>query len=207
MNLDQANQANQVNQANQANTKSTMQKQLKYIIILLFIYNGQAVTYHDDPVDLENNIDNNCDFNIIRIKKQHVICSDKGIYNKYCHHYAIPEEITINKEIGLGNKEIYTIKPTTMFHEISNGRKSVLAKFSYDFTCNRKDNNPQLLMKIYPHKDNSPHDNFVEAIVSLIIIIILLIMIICICPNIMSDFWLGYIIGSNSNNRERIYCE
>ena len=90
-----------------------------------------ASIYNEDiyHVNSENYIDNTCKFNTIRIRRNQVICNDYGVNVKYCDHYAIPEEFTIVKEIGVGNSDVFTIKPYAMYEEYNN-RKRLLASFT-----------------------------------------------------------------------------
>lgn len=100
----------------------------------------------------ENNIKNNCNFNIIRFKKSEVPCIDK--YSFYCNNYALPYEFVIIKEKTVNNKDLYTIKPEAIYKE-TNYNKIILANFYYNFRCNKEDNKPKLSVIIVPSNDNS----------------------------------------------------
>ena len=162
--------------------------------------------YNEDiyRVNSENYIDNTCEFNTIRIRRNQVICNDYGINVKYCDHYTIPEEFTIVKEIGVGNSDVFTIKPYGMYEEYNN-RKRLLANFYYNFKCNHLDNEPQLFLRIIPKNDKATETTIIETIFLAIVFITVFSSLMCICPG---DFITGFILGSLSNRGERrIYCE
>lgn len=156
-----------------------------------------------------NVISNNCEFDIIRIKREEIMCADYGIYQKYCEHYSLPYEFTIQKERGLGNKDVYTIKPSAIFEESYNNKKK-LADFHYNFLCDKLDNEAKLLLYIVPTNEKSPATQFYEFIIVFIfLILVFLIISHCNLPNDFNNsFSNGYILGSISNNKKkRIYCE
>ena len=176
---------------------------------MLFIYLN-LLTYY--PEDLrENTINNNCDFNIIRFKRNEVMCVDYGLNKKYCDHYALPNEFIVLKELSVGNNEKYTIKPSAIYEEFTYN-KIKLADFYYSFTCSNEDNEPRLLLTIVPDfgKDKSLFQEFVEVIIILFILFIsiTILSLICNCKcNFNNDkFVSGYIVGYMNHTR-RIYCE
>ena len=177
------------------------------LLIISCILIGINSNYLDDS--FVNVISNNCEFDIIRIKKEDVMCADYGIYEKYCQHYSIPYEFTVQKERGLGNKDVYTIKPSAIFEESYNYKKK-LANFYYNFSCDKLDNEAKLILYILPTNEKSPTTQFYEFII-VCIFLILLILIISYCnlPNdFNNNFSNGYILGSISNNKKkRVYCE
>ena len=70
---------------------------------MLFIYFILFLAYVscEHPAHIrENKINNDCDFNIIRIKKKDIICYDFGLNKNYCNNYAIPNEIIVIKKKG-----------------------------------------------------------------------------------------------------------
>lgn len=174
---------------------------------MLFIYLN-LLTYY--PADLrENTINNNCDFNIIRFKQNEVMCIDYGLNKKYCHHFALPNEFIVLKELSVGNNEKYTIKPNAIYEEFTYN-KIKLADFYYSFTCSKEDNEPRLLLTIVPDfgKDKSLFQEFIEVIIILFILFIsiTILSLICNCNFNNDNFVTGYIVG-NMNYTRRIYCE
>lgn len=166
-------------------------------LILLTLGNS----FDKKQYNIQNNIiNNNCEFQILRINRNQVKCYDKGEYEKYCKHYSIPNEFKVIKEIGIGNQDIYIFKPESIYKE-TNNNKIKLASFNYRFTCNKNTNIPNLEVIINPTYDISP---FVTLFV-----IILLLLLICIIFSLFGcdDFTLGYIIASNLNSNSRTYCE
>ena len=155
----------------------------------------------------ENIVTNNCDFQILRFNRNQVKCHDTGQYEKYCNHYAIPNEFQVMKEVGIGNQDVYTFKPQAIYTESHNSKRKD-ASFYYKFTCDNKNNNPNLELTIYPTSDVNP----VVTLIVVIIIFVLVCMLIGMCTDNNSrnnnDFALGYIIGNlGSNSNRRTYCE
>lgn len=153
-------------------------------------------------------INNQCNFDILRINKQDISCIDYGKYSKYCNHYAQPNEFIVYNEKGLKGKQI-TIKPSAMWEETDNNKYKI-ADFYYTFKCNKNDNTPTLIQHIVPTKgyDINP----------IYIIVVLIIIIVCIiyCCGLSdnydnsynnNDFWLGYLLACNNNSGKRTYCE
>ncbi len=99
-------------------------------------------------LERENIIQNNCEFDILRIKKSDRMCSDYGQYVKYCNHYSQPQEFLIYNENGINGKHI-VIKPSAMWRETDNS-KTKLADFYYTFTCDSRDKEPKLIQHIVP---------------------------------------------------------
>ena len=167
-----------------------------------------ALSY-EYPFERENTIENSCDFDILRIKKKDVMCSDYGTYVKYCNHYSIPEEFVIYNEKGINGK-IITIKPYALWEETSSS-KTKLADFYYIFTCDNRDNYPKLIQHIVPvyGKDINP-------LIYLVVIIILIFAVLIICPNFYKNYnnsfnnlynlETGYTIDSNNRQKRRMYC-
>lgn len=167
--------------------------------------------YDEDlySIHRENTIDSTCKFNIIRIKKEDVLCNDYGIHKKYCHHYSIPEEFTVLQELGIDNKIVHTIKPSKMYEE-SYDKKIVLADFYYTFKCSKLDNEPQLYLRIIPRIDKPVLDEILELILAIVLFIpiALLALIFCPCLVLASNFSSGFVLGSiSSNSSKKIYCE
>lgn len=112
----------------------------------------------------ENIVDSNCDFQILRFNRNQVKCHNTGQYEKYCNHYAIPNEFKVMKEVGIGNQYVYTFKPQAIYTEIHNS-KHKNASFYYKFTCDNKNNNPKLELTIYPTSDVNPLVTLVAIII------------------------------------------
>lgn len=163
----------------------------------------------------ENKINSDCDFNIIRIKKKHIICYDFGLNKNYCNHYAIPNEFIVTKEKGL-NQDNIIIKPEKMYEEFSNN-KVLMANFYYSFICNKYDIEPILELNIVPTKqyDLSLGEQLFQTlfIISLLILIIVLFALLCPCllnngNNYSDGLFTGLILGNSASyNNRRIYCE
>tara|TARA_R110002072_G_scaffold148155_1_gene295593 strand:- start:1843 stop:2349 length:507 start_codon:yes stop_codon:yes gene_type:complete len=153
-------------------------------------------------LDRENIIQNNCDFDILRIKKSDRMCSDYGKYVKYCDHYSQPQEFLVYNENGINGKEI-VIKPSAIW-EVTDNSKTKLAEFYYTFTCDSRDKQPKLIQHIIP----SPGQD-VNPLIMLILIILLVIVMCMICPHDNSNdgFWLGYLCGSGGRGYNKIYCD
>jgi len=152
-------------------------------------------------LERENIIQNNCEFDILRIKKSDRMCSDYGQYVKYCNHYSQPQEFLIYNENGINGKHI-AIKPSAMWRETDNS-KTKLADFYYTFTCDSRDKEPKLIQHIVP----SPGQDM-NPLIMLTLLILLLIVMCMICPADSSDgFLLGYLCGSISGRHNRTYCE
>ena len=69
-----------------------------------------------------NIIKNTCEFNTIRFKKKDTNCLDLGQHVSYCNNNNLANEFVVTKELGVGNKPVYTIKPTAMWEEVNNER-------------------------------------------------------------------------------------
>ena len=152
----------------------------------------------------EHNIQNNCEFDILRIKKSDIICNDYGKYNKFCNHYAQPQEFVVHNENGINGKHII-IKPSAIWEETDYGKEK-LADFYYTFTCDNRNNYPKLIQNIVPTPGN---DN--NPLVLLIFIIVIVIMMFVFCPpnDSSNDFWFGYALGGfgGGGRRRRTFCE
>lgn len=159
---------------------------------------------------LEHSIDNDCDFEIIRFKKYTVKCVDHGKFKNYCGSYILPYEFTVKKEKGLFGVDHFEFEPKKMVEETSNN-KFIMTNFAYDFQCDSQSNSPKLTLHIYPTEKYDKDPTF-----EVIIFFILLVIILSICACCYDGengggndgFWLGYILGSLSNNNSsRRYCE
>ena len=169
----------------------------------------------------ENKINNDCDFNIIRIKKKDIICYDFGLNKNYCNHYAIPNEIIVIKEKGL-NRDNIIIKPESMYEEF-NYNKVLMAKFYYSFVCNKYHSEPILELNIVPTKqyDLSLGEQLFQLlfILSLLILISILFALLCPClannrnnynngNNYNDGLLTGFILGNSASyNNRHAYCE
>jgi len=152
-------------------------------------------------LERENIIQNNCDFDILRIKKSDRMCSDYGKYVKYCNHYSQPQEFLVYNENGINGKHI-TIKPSAIWEETDNS-KTKLADFYYTFTCDSHDKQPKLIQHIVP----APGQD-VNPLIMLILVALILIIMCIICPLDSNDeFWFGFLMGSGSRSRSRTYCD
>ena len=173
--------------------------------MLLIYFN--IISISTFPIEMrENVIRNDCQFDVIRFKKEQVHCLDYGINVHYCNHYALPNEYIVIKEKGINNKEVFTIKPEAIY-EKTYYSKNKLADFYYQFSCDSKDEESRLYLTIVPLNDFSNVQMFIYIIL-FIIILIFLIIISDNNANNDSNFNTGYLMGyySNSNKRE-IYCE
>ena len=157
-----------------------------------------------------NTINSDCDFQVLRFKRKDINCYDRGVNKLYCKSNIIAKEFTIKKELGVGNKVNYIIKPQAMYEEINNVEYKI-ADFQYFFYCDNNYNLPKLSLNIYPtpNYDKSYKDEFLQF--ATLMFIILLVFIICGvfgCKpnNSNNNFCLGYVLGSN-NSRRRAYCE
>lgn len=156
----------------------------------------------------ENTVTNNCDFQILRFNRNQVKCHDTGQYQKYCNHYAIPNEFQVMKEVGIGNQDVYTIKPQAIYTETQHSKRKD-ASFYYKFTCDNKNNIPNLELIIYPTSDVNP----LVTLVVIIILFVLLCFLVGMCNDNNNsrnnnDFALGYIFANSSSySNKRTYCE
>jgi hypothetical protein len=155
------------------------------LVILLLSHSNKLFEF--------NIIKNNCDFDIIRIKKEDVMCCDLGIYNKYCNSENQPDEFIIYNEKTINKKQI-TIKPYNLVIK-KKYKKKLIANYYYYFTCNNEDNYPKLIQYIVPNPrfDANPVCNL---IITILIVLILLLLYYCIYYlNIINQFWVGYLFG------------
>lgn len=148
---------------------------------------------HSNKIFEFNVIKNNCDFDIIRIKKEDVMCSDLGIYNKYCNSENQPDEFIIYNEKSVNKKQI-TIKPYNLVI-IKNYKKKLIANYYYYFTCDNEDNYPKLIQYIVPNARYDANPVF-NLIITILIVLILILLYYCIYYlNIINQFWVGYLFG------------
>lgn len=169
---------------------------------------GLLALSYDFQFERENIIENSCSFDILRIRKKDIMCSDYGINVKYCDHNSQPEEFVIYNEKGINGK-IITIKPYALWKETSNDKKKV-ADFYYTFTCDYRDNHPKLIQHIIP----VPGED-INPLIYLVIIVILIVAVLIICPNYnnrynsnnQNNFRREYTVGSNNRQTYRMYCE
>ncbi len=135
-----------------------------YLLALTHYYTGET----------ENNIRNNCDFDILRIKKHSIdtYCIDYGEHVKYCHHYAQPEEFIITNEKGL-NKYDKVIKPTALWQNTGYNTYK-MADYYYTFTCNHKYKSPRLIQHIVPTVQYDIHPIYIitQQVITTAIIIV-----------------------------------
>ena len=158
---------------------------------------------HNYMGERENIIQNNCEFDILRIKKSDRMCSDYGQYVKYCDHYSQPQEFLVYNENGINGKHI-VIKPAALWQETDNS-KTKLADFYYTFTCDNRDKQPKLIQHIVP-----PPGQDVNPLIMITLFVLLLIIMCMICPNDSNSndgFWLGYLCGSSGGGHTKTYCE
>ncbi len=174
--------------------------------------------YYSNIHHRKNIIENTCEFNTLRFQKNDVICIDLGQNAKYCNSNNLANEFVVNKEIGIGNKEVYIIKPTVMWEEIGNDRYR-MADFYYSLHCNHQDNKPELTLKILPTPgyDISFETKIVGLFIFIVGIILLSLIVTIMCPCLIDDnndsFCSGLLLGflfsnfSSSNSNRRTYCE
>ena len=167
-----------------------------YLILLsiLNMDNVYTINYRYNDPGKEDYIDNTCNFNIIRFTKNDIMCIDYGRYKKYCNNDLLPEKFTIVNELGVGNKNIYTITPKIM-HKKYYGYKYNVANYYYTFTCSDLDNEPRLLLRIYPVDDLSYIQEMCETIFVIVIIVVLLFLMYQIKMIDNLNFIVGYMFG------------
>lgn len=166
------------------------------------------------PGDIrQHKISNNCEFDIVRLKRNEVSCTDLGSHKKYCHHQGLSKEFIITKENGI-DKNTIIIKPEAMYEEV-NGQKYTMAQFYYSFNCNFYEKVPRLELNIVPtpNYDKSINENIADflIVITLLVIIGFLTMLLCPCllknnGDFTSGIIIGNVIGSNNSNR-RVYCD
>lgn len=155
---------------------------------------------------IEHSIDNDCDFKVIHFKKYTVKCVDHSKYKNYCDSNFLPEKFVVKKEKRLNMIDHFEFEPKRMIQEI-NYNKFIMANFAYDFQCDSQSNSPKLTLHIYPTQKYDKDPTF-EVITFLILLVILLSICACCYDSESDGFWLGYILGSLSNNNfSRRYCE
>ena len=189
-----------------------------FTYFILFLVN----VYCEHPAHIkQNKINNNCEFNIIRIKKLDIICYDFGINKNYCDHYSIPDEIIVVKEKGLFNNNII-IKPNSMYEEFINN-KFLIANFYYSFVCNKYELEPRLELNIVPRKkyDMSLKDELYHILIIFCLLLFAILFLALFCPCLFNNninnninnnrFYNGLIIGIiisyNIMLIRCIYCE
>ena len=166
----------------------------------------------------KNEVRNTCEFNTIRFNREDVNCLDMGQHVSYCNNRNLPQEFVVTKELGIGNKEIITIKPEAMWEEVDNTRFK-MANFQYNFYCDNQDNEPQLMLNILPttRYDISLKSQVIGTIVMLVLGFLLIFIISAICPCVLDDddddsFCGGLLLGvlisnlTGGDNR-RTYCD
>jgi len=157
----------------------------------------------------ENTIDNSCDFDIIRIKKDNIMCVDYGKYSHYCNHFSLPQEFIIYNEKGVNGQNI-VIKPEGMWEDTEFTKRKI-ADFYYRFTCDNRDKFPKLIQYIVPTPlyDVNPWP--------VLIMFIIFICCLFLCYSVLdmentlnnnsNHFWTGYLVGNTGRRTNRIYCD
>uniref|UniRef100_A0A6C0AZK5 Uncharacterized protein n=1 Tax=viral metagenome TaxID=1070528 RepID=A0A6C0AZK5_9ZZZZ len=186
------------------------------IFITIFLISHQECSQNSNICSYpfhENIIQNDCNFDIIRINRNDLLCSDYGRNKKYCNHYSLPYEFTITKEIGANNKENIIIKPYAMWETNDFNYKIKVADLYYTFTCSNLDNFPKLILNIVPKKefDKSFQQEifeFISLICLILFIYVILTFTFASISNTNDNFWLGYTLANSQNNyKRRTYCE
>ena len=148
------------------------------------------------PIQMrENVIRNDCEFEIIRFKRDEVDCFDYGKNVRYCNHYAMPNEYVVTKEKGINLKEVNTIKPDFLYKK-TDYNKLKLADFYYEFTCNKIDSDPKLLLNIVPVNDNSA---LISCLYFIGLLLLFMIMMIVLLVNEKKNMQKGYIYEYDKN--------
>lgn len=173
-------------------------------------------SYYQNIDYRKNIIENNCEFNTIRFRKLDVECNDLGKHVSYCKNSNLANEFVVNKELGVGNQEVFSIKPLAMWEEINNDRYK-MADFYYNFHCDKESNNPKLSINILP---TAQYDISFEAkLIMMIMLIITIVMVMCIigliCPCFLEDsgnfsdgLLFGFLLSDfGSSGKRRTYCE
>ena len=156
---------------------------------------------------IEHSVENDCDFEVIRFERYMVKCIDHGKFKNYCGSYILPYEFTVEKEKGLFYADHFEFEPKRMVEEI-NYNKFIMINFAYDFQCDSRSNSPKLTLHIYPTQKYDKDPTF-EIITFLILLVILLSICACCYDGENDGFWLGFILGSlsNNSNSSRRYSE
>jgi len=156
-----------------------------FTYFILFLAN----VYCEHPAHIrQNKINNDCDFDIIRIKKKDVTCYDFGSNKKYCKYFALPYEFIVKKEKSLIENNII-IKPEALYEEFTNN-KFLMAKFYYSFVCDKYILEPRLELNIVPVKeyDLSLVDELYQALTIICLLIIFIMTISFICPCLENNY-------------------
>ena len=185
------------------------------IITILLISSYQECSHNSNTCSYpfqENIIQNNCNFNIIRINRKDILCNDYGINKKYCHHFSLPNEFIISKEMGINYKENINITPYAMWETDDYSYKKKVADFYYTFTCSNDDNFPKLIINIIPKKefDKSFRQEIFEFIYLICLLLVVCLILALICPsthNTNDNFWLGYSMSNFNIYKRIVYCE
>lgn len=184
---------------------------MKLLIILTKLCMCYSYRY---PHDLRTNIiQNSCEFDIIRIKREDIMCSDYGTNKKYCNHFALSQEFVITNEIGIENKKNIVIKPYVMYFDFGDNKHKV-ADYYYTFTCSHEDNFPKLILNIVPknHYDLSLYTELCELCIAVVILVLTVYICSKVCHfninnnDIYQGVFFGYLLGIYRTTR-RIYSE
>ena len=102
----------------------------------------------------ENIIQNTCDFNFLQINKKNIICNDYGKYYKFCNTYLIPENFILYKISNNINNinDINDIDDILIYPKniLLHNSKKIITNFYYIFKCDKKYNNPMLIVNVVP---------------------------------------------------------
>jgi hypothetical protein len=176
--------------------------------INIFLHLLLTLTFANSKADIistninQDIIENTCVFNVIRIKREDIMCIDYGIHKKYCNHFSLPHEFVITSERGVNNIKKIVIKPNKLYELFVNDVQTI-ANLHYKFMCSVKDNEPHLTLYIVPTLEHDKAFNEELSEISFIIIVITLIWfcILCVFPFAcdyyvyFSNFMTGYMIA------------
>ena len=105
---------------------------------------------HTYKGNYENIVQNECNFDVLKIQRNDIKCIDYGINKKYCDHYSQAKEITITKKKNSNN--VIISAPHGMwedsYHHHSKYDSTKIASFYYTFSC--KNDKPSLTQHIIP---------------------------------------------------------
>ena len=114
---------------------------------------------------LENQINNKCSFEILKINKTEVICKDIGKSIKLCDSILFPKELTFFNVAG--PKKTIILYPDIIYMN-QNHKKNLnneLAKIYFSFKC-INNNSPKITLYVAPNPkyDNDPELNLYTSI-------------------------------------------
>ena len=147
------------------------------------------------PADIrENVLTNTCEFDVLRFKRNDIMCVDYGINKKYCNYNALNREFLVSLEQGVNEQNI-VIQPSALWIAF-NEHPVKIANFYYNFNCNNDNNETKLLLNIVPvtNHDKSLETEVIDAMFIISILISLYIVLKSSCPVFIDNRFLSGII-------------